>query len=155
MKSCVTMNKDHPWSWAAPLDCHELALLSVRAKPLYTTWFIRRDLNRFDFTNSPNVGQFYIKSTFCALWQIASSIRVHARARSQSNEARSMINSVCHVELAICKIHSRREIIQGKSRSSDLPSFQFQHSFDSSFISTKLIGFHNLLKYIHAQPVNF
>lgn len=26
------MNKDHPWSWTAPRDCHELALLSVRAR---------------------------------------------------------------------------------------------------------------------------
>jgi len=60
-----------------------------------------RSLNRVDFTDSPNVGQSGIESAFCALRQIANSIRVHARARSQSNEARSTINSACHVELVI------------------------------------------------------
>lgn len=49
-----------------PRDCHELARLSVRARPFYTTWFTRT-LNRFDFTGSSNVGQFGIRTgVLCA-----------------------------------------------------------------------------------------
>lgn len=53
--------------------------------------------NRFDFTGSSNVGQFGIGP---GRFVPHNSIRVHARARPRSNEARSTINSACHVELA-------------------------------------------------------
>lgn len=77
------------------------AVIRARETVLYATMVYPRSESFFDFTSSsvyrsfPGIGP----GTFCALRQIASLIRVYARARPRSNGARSTINSACHVEL--------------------------------------------------------